>query len=318
MLQLCASARQLSYIIVGALSQWNIWDIYKGAPLLTGRIVLITGAAAGIGRHLALCFAGAQATVIAVDIDQTALDALVDEAAKFGLDVAGERCDVTELGALKAVRDRALHERKRIDIWVNNAGVAGTGAFADVSAEQFDRVLDINLKALVYGTRLALEAMEAQGMGRIVNMASVAGHLPAPYMTAYNASKFGVVGFSRALQAELRLRDSPVSITLVSPGFVDTDIIGRGTETGFPEWLSFLLAKPENVAKEIVAAVEAGKDEIFPTLNGKLMRGMYKIMPNTTVRSAKVLLAKSWKDVFLNRITLEGRGRKGSESDPNS
>lgn len=269
--------------------------------MLTGRSVLITGAGAGIGRHLALQFAQLQAAVIAVDIDQRALNDLVDEASKYGLDVRSAVCDVTDAAALKEVRDRVLGEKKRLDLWVNNAGIAGTGAFTTISSAQFDRVLDVNLKALVYGTRLALETMEEQGHGRIVNMASVAGHLPAPYMTAYNASKFAVVGFSRALQAELRHRDSPVHITLVSPGFVDTGIIARGTQQGFPEWLSFMLSKPETVAREIVAAVTSGKDEIFPTLNGKLMRGLYKWMPDTTVRSAKILLARSFKEAVFNR-----------------
>lgn len=286
--------------------------------MLTGKVALITGAGSGIGRHMALLFAAQQATVIAADVDPKALEGLTDEASKFGFDVVPEVIDVTDFEALTALRDRTLSARKRLDVWVNNAGIAGMGPFPELTPAQFDRVIAINLHALVNGTRLALETMETQGSGTIVNMASVAGHLAAPFMTAYTASKFAVVGFTRALRAELRLKDSPVKILLVSPGFVETAIINKGGQHGFPEWLSFLLSRPEAVAKEILAAIEDEKEEIVPTLNGKLMKNLGRFLPKTTERGSKLFLAKSWKDALLNRITLEEPRRTKSGSDPNS
>lgn len=291
--------------------------------MLAGQTIVITGGASGIGRQLALLYAESGARPVAVDRDPQALANLLDHAKKYGFDIEAAEADVTDSAALMTLRDRLVRERKQIHVWVNNAGIAGLGSFLDVTPEAFDRVIDVNLKGLITGTRLALQTMEAQGFGRIVNMASVAGHCPAPFMSAYNASKHGVVGFTRSVQAELRMKGSPVSTLLVSPGFVDTEIIAKGTRLGFPEWLSFLLAKPNDVAREIVAATATLKDEIYPTANGKLMKSLYTVAPRTTVRSARVLLAKSWKDALLNRIDASPNSASGtrkveSESDRNS
>ncbi len=290
--------------------------------MLSGQTVVVTGAGAGIGRALALRYAAAQATVYAVDVDSSALARLKDEAEKYNHEIVPQQGDVTDRAGMREIRDRIMAQKKRLDVWVNNAGVAGIGAFLEVTPEAFERVLAINLTAVIDGTRLALETMEHCGHGRIVNMASIAGHLPAPFMSAYNASKHGVVGFSRSLQAELRLRQSPVSLLLVSPGFVDTAIIAKGTHLGFPEWLGFLLSKPDDVAKAVVGATRSSKDEIYPTLNGKLMKSLYKLAPSLTVRSSRMLLAKSLKDLLLNRVdptvTREPADRARSGSDRSS
>jgi short-subunit dehydrogenase len=272
--------------------------------MLSGKVVVVTGAGAGIGRALVQELAARDADVWALDIARESLDSLVLEMKKTGAAVRPVRCDVTAPRALDEAASQVAAVHKRIDYWVNNAGVAGLGGFLETSAEDFERVLDINLRAVVRGTRAALKIMEEAGGGKIVNMASVAGHLPAPYMSAYNASKFGVVGFSRALQEELRLKGSPVKMLLVSPGFVDTGIIARGAELGFPEWMTFLLSTPEKVAKEIVRGMASEREEIFPTLNGRLIRRMHKVFPTLTVRSSKLLLTRSFKDALLNRYRV--------------
>ncbi len=270
--------------------------------MLAGKSVVITGAGSGIGRVLALSLASQNAEVWAADILPESLTELVNDAEKFGHKIHAHQVDVADRDAMGRLRDAVLAQRSSLDFWINNAGVAHLVPFKEATPEEFDRVLDINLKGLIYGTRVALEAMEAKGSGTIVNMASVAGHLPAPLMTSYNASKFGVVGFTRSLAAELRLRDSPVKTLLVSPGFVNTQILKKGEKNGFPEWLAFLLTSPEKVAGEIVRAMISGKREIFPTLNGKVMRRMYGMFPGMTVTSSKALLAKSWKDFLMNRF----------------
>lgn len=270
--------------------------------MLAGKSVVVTGAGAGIGKVLALSLASQNAEVWAADIQAESLAELVEAAEKFGHKIHAHQVDVADRGAMERLRDAVLAGRSSLDFWINNAGIAILGPFKDQTAEDFDRVIDINLKGVVYGTRVALEAMESAGSGTIVNMASVAGHLPAPLMTSYNASKFAVVGFTRALEAELKLRDSPVKTLLVSPGFVDTKILKKGEKNGFPPWLQFMLTSPEKVAEEIVRAMTGQKREIFPTLNGKVMRRMYGMFPGMTVSSSKALLAKSWKDFLMNRF----------------
>ncbi len=124
-------------------------------------------------------------------------------------------------------------------------------------------------------------------------------------MVTYVTTKHAVVGFTRALTEELRHKSSPVSLLLVSPGFVDTQILAKGEAFGFPDWLDFLLAKPETVAEAIYKAMPSRRTEIFPTFNGQMIRRMYGVLPKTTLRSCKVLFAKSWKDALLNRYTSQ-------------
>lgn len=270
----------------------------------SNKIVVITGAGAGIGRALTLSLAAQDADVWAVDVNQDALDRLVDETKKTGLVIHPVLCDVRDKGAVSQLAEDVASMHKRIDYWINNAGISGIGGFLQTSSDDFQKIVDLNLHGVVHGTRAALKIMEELGSGKIINMGSIAGHVPAPYMSAYNASKFGVVGFTRSLQAELRLKSSPIKLLLVSPGFVDTGLIAKGAELGFPEWMSFLLSTPEKVAEEIIKGMASSKEEIYPTLNGRLIKKLHRFFPTFTVRSSKILLSKNFKDVLLNRYLL--------------
>jgi short-subunit dehydrogenase len=265
--------------------------------------VVITGAGAGIGSALANLLGARGQRVWAADVNDDALAALKDQLERYGHAVETRRADVTDGEALNALAAEVA-SRGPLDVWINNAGINGTGGFAELTAEQFRRIIAVNLDGVINGTRAALSVMEPAGRGLIVNMGSIAGHLPAPLMSAYVASKHAVVGFTRALQAEFDLRDCPVRLLLVSPGFVDTAIIAKGDKLGFPEWLSFLLSKPEDVAKEIVKAIDGKDREIYPTLNGKLMKRLYGMMPRLTVKSSRVLLARSLRDLVTNRYEI--------------
>ncbi len=264
------------------------------------RRVVITGAAGGIGRALGEKLLEAGAEVWAVDLDEIGLVAWEREARKLGQKVHPVVGDVSEETTL----ERALREASPVDVWINNAGVSGLGEFKKLTGEQFDRVIEINLQAVVKGTRLALKDMESRGKGRIVNVASVAGHLAPPFMSAYVATKHAVVGFTRALREELRLSGSSVKLSLVSPGFVNTSILAKGQTLGFPKWLEWALVSPNTVAREILAALARGEAEVFPTWNGRLMLRMYRLFPRTTIRGSKVLLARSFKDWLLNHYPL--------------
>ncbi len=269
---------------------------------LSGKVVVITGGATGIGRALAKQFLSAGATLWIIDRNERDIADFVDEAQRYDLPLHTFSGDVTLQADLENFLRKIQEEHRHIDWWINNAGIAINGAFSEIDATSFDRVLDINLHAVINCTRLILSVMESSGHGCIVNIASVAGHIAPPLMTAYTTSKHGVVGFTRSLAAELDLKASPVKLVLVSPGFVDTGIVMKGQRGGFPEWLSWMLAKPEQVAKEIYRGIMNGRRELTPTLNGKMMMGIHKALPGRTVRGSRILLAKSWKDLFLNRL----------------
>jgi short-subunit dehydrogenase len=270
---------------------------------LAGKIVVITGAARGIGLETALLLAKNHARIFAIDIDPVGLNDLEDAFSRFGYSIKTFAGSVTDHEFMRSVREKVLAETKYIDIWINNAGVAQIKSFLQSSADEFQRVIDINFHSVVAGTRLALEVMENRGFGLIVNVGSVAGYLPAPLMSSYNASKFAVVGFTKSIQAELNYTSSPVKMMLVSPGFVDTQIVAKGQEQGFPDWLGFMLSTAKDVARDIVVGIKRGKTEISPTLNGKLMRKMYSVFPDATVRSSRILLSKNLKDFLTNKTS---------------
>ena len=200
--------------------------------------------------------------------------------------------------------DEIIAVSKKIHVWINNAGIQKIGSFSEQSPELFDKIMGVNFSAVVHGTRDVLGRMNEQGEGVILNMASVAAHVPAPFMAAYVASKHAVLGFSRSLRAELQLLKSPIRCAVASPGFVNTQIIDRGHDTGFPEWLAWMLANPRDCAVEILNALASGRDEIAPTLNGRAMTAAFRLMPDITVKSSRILLTRGLKDFLLYRYQI--------------
>ncbi len=227
--------------------------------------VVLTGAAQGIGRSLAFQFADRGARVCALDRDEVGLKALAQTAKERSREIDTVTIDVTDFASLQKIAEK-IHAKSPIDYWVNNAGVAKVVSFEETTPDEFDRILRVNLGAVVTATRIALTLMEKTGTGNIINMASVAGHVPCPFLTSYCTAKFAVVGFTAALREELRLKDSPVRLFMVSPGFVDTGMIEKGKL--FPEWLSWMLSTPESVAEEVIHGIERGSWRFFPRSTG--------------------------------------------------
>ncbi len=162
--------------------------------------VLITAGASGIGRELARAFAGAGARVGVVDIDESALAALRAELP--GL-VAGH-CDLAELAQIEREVPRLIVALGGLDVLVNNAGIAGpTAPVEQVTPEEWERVMRVNLGATFNVTRLAIPHLKQSTSASIINMSSAAGRLGYPQRSAYATSKWGVVGFTKTLSMEL-------------------------------------------------------------------------------------------------------------------
>lgn len=267
-----------------------------------GKVVVVTGAAGGIGSGLVAQLLDAGATVWGWDRDEMALKRIEEEASKQGKDFHASVVDVSQLNALREAREHVLSESGKIDIWINNAGVAYMGDFLKMKWEELETTYNVNFLAAVRGTRLALEHMEDRGTGCIVNIASVAGHLPAPFLSAYAATKHGLVGLTRSLRQELKLKSSSVKTLLVCPGFVNTAMIAKGQKAGFPEWLSWTLGTTNQVAASILTAIQKEKEEIYPTWNGRAMLAMNKVIPERlSLEPSKMAMAPSFKDYLLNR-----------------
>ena len=266
------------------------------------KIWVVTGAGGGIGLEMVRLIAQQHGVVWAIDRDGPALEALSQESLREGWDIYTQCLDVVDQLAIEQTVAKILKTSKRIDVWINNAGVQRVGSFLGMSSQDFDLVMNVNFLSVVRITRTVLGLMQHQGSGLILNLGSVAGHVPSPFMSAYVAAKHAVVGFSKSLQAELVMMMSPVRVSFASPGFVNTPILDRGGAKGFPNWLSWMVSEPTACAAEILTKLAKGDGEIYPTLSGRLMRTAYALAPKSTVKSSKILLTKGFGSFLLNRF----------------
>ena len=216
---------------------------------LEGAVVVVTGASAGFGELAAVRFARAGSRVVLAARRFERLEALAERIGAEGGSALPARCDVTRLDELTALRDRVAEAFGHCDVLVNNAGIPGGGPFADVDLGHLDRVMDVNLRAVVRGTKLFLPMMLERGGGHIVNVASLAGRMATPGAAVYGATKHGVVAFSEALYHELGPRG--ILVTSVNPGFSPTEAFtARGP--------TVLQVDPDDVAALIVDVVRRG------------------------------------------------------------
>ncbi len=223
----------------------------RAARSLRGRVAFLTGAARGIGRATAAALVAEGARVVIADLDGAL-------AARTGREVGaiGVQLDVTDHAAFTAALDETEHEVGPLDVLVNNAGVMGIGAFADDSAAAAYRQFEINVFALMHGTREAIARMRPRGQGHIVNLASMAGVVPTPGAATYSASKHAVVGLCESLWWELR--GSGVELSYVLPSLVNTELAADIKRTR-----AAAIIEPETVAAEIVGALKVPRLAVF-------------------------------------------------------
>lgn len=237
---------------------------------VNGRVVAVTGGAAGIGRAIAEELAAAGARVAIGDRDGAGARRAASDITG---DVAGFDLDVTDTGSFTSFLDEAHEKWGRIDVLLNNAGVMWVGKFDEEPEEATRRQLEVNLHGVIRGVKAAAPAMRAQGGGHIVTIASAASKLFPPGEATYAATKHAVLGYLRAVRAELR--GSGVELSVVMPGVVDTEL-ARGTATG-----SAALLQPADVARAVVAVIERPRFEVpLPRYIGIAVR-IVELLPQT-------------------------------------
>jgi short-subunit dehydrogenase len=185
---------------------------------LQGRNALITGAAGGLGRYIARALAAEGVNLALSDLPGASVDDLRQELATYGVEVEWVPGDLTDTAGLADLARHAQEAVGPIDILVNNAGVEYAKSFPEQTREELEQTTAINLLAVMELTRVILPGMIERGTGHVVNIASAAGKVAAPYLAAYTATKHGVVGFTHALRAEVGSK--PVGFTVVCPIFV--------------------------------------------------------------------------------------------------
>jgi all-trans-retinol dehydrogenase (NAD+) len=219
---------------------------------VSNKIVLVTGAASGIGRLIALDFAGRGARVAGWDLNGEALKILEEEARLRGFFMKTMVCDISDRTAVYRQAAALLEELGPVDIIINNAGVVSGSTFLETSDEKIIKTIDVNVLASFWICKAFLPVMIQRNTGHIVNIASAAGIIGVTGLADYSASKFAVFGFDEAVRMELRRLGSAVRTTIVCPFFIDTGMF-LGVQTRFPLLLPIL--KSEYAARKIVAAV---------------------------------------------------------------
>jgi 3alpha(or 20beta)-hydroxysteroid dehydrogenase len=241
-----------------------------GGTRLEGKVALITGAAGGIGAAAARAFVQEGASVLLTDRDG---DGAGELAGELSPQAGAHAHDVTSESDWQAVVSWALQSHGRIDVLLNNAGVFLAAPLADTSAEQFRRVLDVNVAGTFLGMRAVAPSMSERRAGSIVNVSSVAGLIGSPYLTAYAASKWAVRGMTKVLAKELAR--SGIRVNSLHPGQIDTDMNARQRERT-PELIDKLIAaiplqrigQPQEVAQ---AAVYLACDESLYVTGSELV-----------------------------------------------
>jgi 3-oxoacyl-[acyl-carrier protein] reductase len=218
----------------------------------TGRVAIVTGASRGIGRGVADALAGAGAIVVAAARGEHAADTAAGIVARGGQAVALP-LDVTDAASVQALVDTVLERFGRIDVLVNNAGIARDQLLLRMKREDWDAVLATNLTGAFLCTQAVVKTMVRQRAGRIVFIGSVVGQMGNAGQANYAASKAGLIGFARALARELASRN--VTVNVVAPGLIDTDMTRALTERAKGDWSEQIplgrLGTPEDVAAAV-------------------------------------------------------------------
>lgn len=264
------------------------------------RLVLVTGAASGIGRATALAFAKAGARVVAVDRDAQGAVRTADAARVAGAAAAwAETVDVSDEQAMEKLAQKVTTEYGTVDVLVNNAGVGLSGPFLATTSDDWRKVLDVNLWGVIHGCRIFGGLMAGRGQGgHIVNVASAAAYLPTRTLPAYSTSKAAVLMLSECLRAELAGRD--IGVTAICPGVVNTNITATARFAGVDEMEEKRRQKktarlyglrnypPEKVAEAILRAVVRNQAVVPVTPESRGARLLSRLAPGVLRAFARI------------------------------
>ena len=264
---------------------------------LEDKVVLVTGAANGIGRAAALAFAGQGARLILVDLDEAGLQKAEAEVNRQSRCLLAQRVDVSDPEDMAALAEAVHRIVPCVDVLVNSAGVYISGGILDLTLEDWDWVLSINLRGLIHSCHYFVPPMVKRGQGgHVANLASMYGYWTSPKVAGYLTSKFGVFGFSEALREDIRAYG--IGVSTLCPGMINTGLVDRMRirSSGRAEDLRGRLQNtyqhrnygPEKVATAIVKAVRKNREVVLVSPESKLMYRLERWCPRLSRYIARV------------------------------
>jgi short-subunit dehydrogenase len=250
-------------------------------------VVVITGAASGIGRATALQFARKGATLVLASRRAQALEELAQECKRAGAQQAiTVPTDVSDESAVQALGRAAIENFGRIDVWVNNAAVTLFGRFEESPPEDYRRVIEVNLFGYIYGARTALKYFREQGSGVLIDVSSIVSSLPQPYTSAYSLSKAAIRSLGMSLRQELTLDGShDIHVCTVMPATIDTPFFQQAANyTGRPVRAMPPVLSVDRVAQTIVRLARKPRREVTVGNAGRQFRMIRALAPAVAER----------------------------------
>ncbi|MFE0022878.1 SDR family NAD(P)-dependent oxidoreductase [Amycolatopsis sp. NPDC059021] len=259
----------------------------------TGKVAVITGAGSGIGRALALELSRRGARLALSDVDADRAEATAKQA---GAAARSYRLDVSDRAAVLAHAEEVAGDFGEVNLVVNNAGVALGATVEEMSWEDYDWLMGINLGGVVNGTKAFLPHVIASGDGHIVNISSVFGFIGVPTQSAYNAAKFAVRGFTESLRQEMLIAGHPVGVSCVHPGGIKTNIVrdsrnagGEDPEQAAAGFEKIARTSPEKAALTIVRGIERRSARILIGPDAYVLDAIPRVLGAAYQRPAAML-----------------------------
>lgn len=259
------------------------------------KVAVVTGAGSGIGRALAVSLAGRGADLALSDVNEAGLAQTVDRAKALGAQVRADVLDVSSRDAVSGYAEAVAEQFGVVHQVYNNAGISGGGtAVLESDYATYEKVLEVNLWGVIYGTKEFLPHLIASGDGHVVNISSLNGIMGQAGLTAYCSSKFAVRGFTESLRAEMIAGGYPVQVTVVHPGGVKTNIATAALTAAEDAGLEvsaeqrrrvrdynekLLRMPPMNAAKIILDGVQAGRPRVLVGNDARFIDALVRVAP---------------------------------------
>lgn len=247
------------------------------------QVIAITGGGSGLGRALARLYAKRGWRIAISDLSAERSADLAKELTEAGTEVLAQVCDIRKAEDLQTFVDDTVARYGRVDVFVNNAGVAGSGSLEQTSFDDWEWMIDIDLMGVVRGCKAVVPVLRKQGHGHVVNVASIAGVVAGPMMASYNVAKAGVISLSESLRKDLS--GTGVEVSVVCPSFFTSDLhstartLNADQQRIVTKMINKATYTADDIAAIVASAIDARRFMVLPQKDAKLMWWFKRIAP---------------------------------------